>query len=60
MLLCRELAATLEIGVVTNDIYTDEDARMIRAGRGPRPRAVRAVETGACPTPRSVTTSPPT
>ena len=30
-LLCRELGSTLELGVVTNDIYTDEDARMLRA-----------------------------
>ncbi len=49
MLLCRELAATLEIGVVTNDIYTDEDARMIRAAGVLDPDRVRAVETGACP-----------
>ena len=49
MLLCRELADTLEIGVVTNDIYTDEDARMIRAAGVLDSDRVRAVETGACP-----------
>ncbi len=49
MLLCRELAGPLEIGVVTNDIYTDEDARMIRAAGVLDADRVRAVETGACP-----------
>ncbi|PVG84459.1 urease accessory protein UreG [Nocardioides gansuensis] len=49
MTICASLAAELEIGVVTNDIYTDEDARMIRAaGVLPSARVV-AVETGACP-----------
>lgn len=49
MMLCASLGSELEIGVVTNDIYTDEDARMIRAaGVLPSSRIV-AVETGACP-----------
>ena len=30
-LICRELAADLSIGVITNDIYTDEDARFLRS-----------------------------
>jgi urease accessory protein len=52
-LLCRELAGTarqrLDVAVVTNDIYTDEDARFLRsAGVLPAER-IRAVETGACP-----------
>lgn len=47
--LCRELAGELSIAVVTNDIYTDEDARFLRsAGVLPAER-IRAVETGACP-----------
>lgn len=47
--LCRRLAAELEIVVVTNDIYTDEDAQLLRsAGVLPVDRIV-AVETGACP-----------
>lgn len=49
MLLCAELGAELEIGVVTNDIYTDEDARMIRAAGVLEPSRIVAVETGACP-----------
>jgi urease accessory protein len=39
----------MEIGVVTNDIYTREDAEfLIRAGSLPAER-IRAVETGGCP-----------
>lgn len=48
-LVCRELAATLQIGVITNDIYTDEDARMLRAAGVLDPERIRAVQTGACP-----------
>ena len=48
-LLCRELAGTLSLAVVTNDIYTDEDARFLRAAGVLDPKRIRAVETGACP-----------
>ena len=48
-LLCRELSEELALGVVTNDIYTDEDARMLRAAGVLDPERIRAVETGACP-----------
>ena len=48
-LLCRELGDELELGVVTNDIYTDEDARMLRAAGVLDPERIRAVQTGACP-----------
>jgi urease accessory protein len=47
--ICRELAGTVRIAVVTNDIYTDEDARMLRAAGVLEPERIRAVETGACP-----------
>ncbi|MGO4257024.1 urease accessory protein UreG [Marmoricola sp. RAF53] len=48
-LLCRELSAELAMAVVTNDIYTDEDARMLRAAGVLAEDRIRAVETGACP-----------
>lgn len=48
-LLCRELAADLQLGVITNDIYTDEDARFLRSAGVLDPERIRAVETGACP-----------
>ena len=47
--LCRALSGELMIGVVTNDIYTTEDADFLRrAGVLPDAR-IRAVQTGACP-----------
>lgn len=47
--LCRELARRLEVGVVTNDIYTKEDALfLLRREVLPEAR-VRGVETGGCP-----------
>jgi len=48
-LVCSRLAAALRIGVVTNDIYTDEDARFLRSAGVLDPERIRAVETGACP-----------
>ena len=47
--LCRTLGPTLSLAVVTNDIYTTEDADFLRrAGVLPGDR-IRAVQTGACP-----------
>jgi urease accessory protein len=47
--LCRSLGSELEIGVVTNDIYTSEDALFLRrTGVLPTER-ILAVETGGCP-----------
>jgi urease accessory protein len=48
-LLCRELAPRLSLAVITNDIYTDEDARMLRGAGVLAPERIRGVETGACP-----------
>jgi urease accessory protein len=47
--ICRALALELQLGVVTNDIYTDEDARFLRSEGVLEPDRIRAVETGACP-----------
>ena len=47
--LCRSLGDEIELAVVTNDIYTTEDADfLLRRGVLP-PERVRAVETGCCP-----------
>ncbi len=47
--LCRGLGETVRVGVVTNDIYTSEDAAFLRrAGVLPDGR-ITSVETGCCP-----------
>ncbi|MGI9522106.1 MAG: urease accessory protein UreG [Hyphomicrobiaceae bacterium] len=47
--LCRAMAATVDMAVVTNDIYTREDAEfLMRAQVLPSDRVV-GVETGGCP-----------
>src|SRR6185312_7348747 len=47
--LSRELSPRYSIGVVTNDIYTKEDAEfLVRQGTLPIDR-IRGVETGGCP-----------
>ena len=47
--LCRQLAGSLRLGVVTNDIYTTEDADFLLRNGVIEPERVRAVETGCCP-----------
>ncbi len=46
---CRALAASLEIAVVTNDIFTTEDAQALRRSGVLPDERIRAVETGGCP-----------
>jgi urease accessory protein len=47
--LCLRLRDCLEMAVITNDIYTREDAEfLVRRGALPAPRVV-GVETGGCP-----------
>jgi urease accessory protein len=47
--LCKRLSGQLSMAVITNDIYTREDAQfLLRAGSLPSERIV-GVETGACP-----------
>jgi urease accessory protein len=47
--LCRGLAAALRIGVVTNDIYTTEDAELLRRSGVLEAQRIVAVQTGCCP-----------
>ncbi|MFJ2920125.1 urease accessory protein UreG [Streptomyces sp. NPDC087307] len=47
--LCRALRERLSIAVVTNDIYTREDAAFLLRHAVLPPERIRAVETGACP-----------
>ncbi|MHB8692920.1 MAG: urease accessory protein UreG [Solirubrobacteraceae bacterium] len=47
--LCRELSDELELGVVTNDIYTDEDARFLKSEGVLPVERITAVQTGCCP-----------
>lgn len=47
--LCRELRDTLSLAVVTNDIYTREDAEFLLREAVLPPERIQAVETGACP-----------
>jgi urease accessory protein len=47
--LCRELAGDVRLGVVTNDIYTTEDAEFLRATGVLASERIVAVQTGCCP-----------
>ena len=47
--LCRTLGGELNLAVVTNDIYTTEDADFLRKAGVLAPERIEAVQTGACP-----------
>lgn len=47
--LCGALKSDLSLAVVTNDIYTDEDAQFLRSTGVLSPERIVGVETGACP-----------
>jgi urease accessory protein len=47
--LCRMLRDRLALGVVTNDIFTREDAEFLTRNEALPPERIRAVETGGCP-----------
>lgn len=57
--LCRELRERYNLAVVTNDIYTQEDAEFLVRNEALAPERIIGVETGGCPhtaireTPRS-------
>ena len=47
--LCRMLRDGLSLAVVTNDIFTKEDAEFLTRNEALPPDRIRAVETGGCP-----------
>ena len=47
--LCRALRERFELAVVTNDIYTEEDARFLVTHEALPPERIIGVETGGCP-----------
>ena len=47
--LCRHLRDSLRLGVVTNDIFTREDAEFLTRHEALPTAQIRAVETGGCP-----------
>ena len=47
--LCRALRGRYEIAVVTNDIYTEEDAQFLVRNEALAPERIIGVETGGCP-----------
>jgi urease accessory protein len=47
--LCRHLRGTHDIAVITNDIYTKEDAEFLTRAGALDPARIAGVETGGCP-----------
>lgn len=47
--LCKQLRCVYSMAVVTNDIYTREDAEFLTRSRALPPERIVAVETGGCP-----------
>jgi urease accessory protein len=47
--LCRRLRERYALGVVTNDIYTEEDAQFLVRHQALAPERIIGVETGGCP-----------
>ncbi|SLN22772.1 Urease accessory protein UreG [Pseudoruegeria aquimaris] len=47
--LCRALAAEYSVAVITNDIYTREDAEYLMRAQALPLERIRGVETGGCP-----------
>jgi urease accessory protein len=47
--LCRALRDRYDIAVVTNDIYTEEDAQFLVRNEALAPERIIGVETGGCP-----------
>ena len=47
--LCKHMRGTYNIAVVTNDIYTQEDAQFLTRSGALEPERIMGVETGGCP-----------
>jgi len=47
--LCKRLRSKYNLGVVTNDIYTEEDAQFLVKNEALAPERIIGVETGGCP-----------
>src|SRR5688500_2108086 len=47
--LCKAMSATHKIAVITNDIYTKEDAAILTRLSALEPERIVGVETGGCP-----------
>ncbi|MFZ5539804.1 MAG: urease accessory protein UreG [Pseudomonadota bacterium] len=47
--LCKRMRARYRLAVVTNDIYTKEDERLLVAAQALEPERILGVETGGCP-----------
>ena len=47
--LCRALREKVQLAVVTNDIYTEEDAQFLVRNEALAPERILGVETGGCP-----------
>ena len=48
-ILTRKMASDFSIGVITNDIYTKEDAQFLAKNSVISPERITGVETGGCP-----------
>ncbi len=47
--LCKRLRDRYQLAVITNDIYTDEDAAFLTRSGALAPERIRGVRTGGCP-----------
>ncbi len=47
--LCRKMRDKYQVAVVTNDIYTREDAKFLTKSQALAPERITGVETGGCP-----------
>ena len=47
--LCKRMRDRFRLAVVTNDIYTKEDERLLVAAEALAPERIMGVETGGCP-----------